>query len=80
MAPSDAVNDPWADFNQPKKSSWSSSDSDTDDEEVKKLQIKINPVAAGAERSKTAASVDELINAAVGLQLNATTLPVSTIS
>ena len=76
--PRDA-NDPWADFNQPpKKSFYSSSDSDSDDEEVKKIRVSIRPVAPGASgRSATSASVDELQRAVVGLDLNASTLPVS---
>ena len=76
--PRDA-NDPWADFNQPpKKSFYSSSDSDSDDEEVKKIRVNIRPVAQGASgRSATSASVDELQRAVVGLDLNASTLPVS---
>ena len=70
--------DPWADFNQSnKKSFYSSSDSDSDDEEVKKIRINIKPVEAGSSRSATSASVDELQRAALGLDLNASTLPVS---
>ena len=71
-------NDPWADFNQGnKKSFYSSSDSDTDDEEVKKIKINIRPVAAGPARAATSASVDELQKAVGGIDLNAATLPVS---
>jgi len=69
-------NDPWADFNQGnKKSFYSSSDSDTDDEEVKKIKINIRPVAAGPARAATSASVDELQKAVGGIDLNAATLP-----
>ena len=78
-APRVDANDPWADFNQPaKKNFYSSSDSDSDDDEVKKIRINIKPVAVGtgAERSKTSASVDELQRAVIGLDLNASTLPV----
>jgi hypothetical protein len=68
--------DPWADFNQAnKKSFYSSSDSDTDDEEVKKIKINIRPVAAGPARAATSASVDELQKAVGGIDLNAATLP-----
>jgi len=68
--------DPWADFNQGnKKSFYSSSDSDTDDEEVKKIKINIRPVAAGPARAATSASVDELQKAVGGIDLNAATLP-----
>ena len=73
------ANDPWADFNQPeKKSFYSSSDSDSDDEEVKKIRINIKPIeaVAGAARSATSASVDELQRAVGGIDLNVATLPV----
>merc|ERR1719318_1502988 len=74
--PSSEANDPWADFNQSnKKSFYSSSDSDTDDEEVKKIKINIRPVAAGPARAATSASVDELQKAVGGIDLNAATLP-----
>eukprot|EP00090_Calanus_glacialis_P027285 TRINITY_DN4295_c0_g1_i2.p1 TRINITY_DN4295_c0_g1~~TRINITY_DN4295_c0_g1_i2.p1 ORF type:complete len:1042 (-),score=254.32 TRINITY_DN4295_c0_g1_i2:278-3403(-) len=74
--PPSEANDPWADFNQSnKKSFYSSSDSDTDDEEVKKIKINIRPVAAGAARAATSASVDELQKAVVGIDLSAATLP-----
>ena len=72
-------NDPWADFNQPeKKSFYSSSDSDSDDEEVKKIRVNIRPIeaVAGAARSATSASVDELQRAVGGIDLNVATLPV----
>ena len=72
-------NDPWADFNQPeKKSFYSSSDSDSDDEEVKKIRVNIRPIEAvtGAARSATSASVDELQRAVGGIDLNVATLPV----
>jgi len=70
------ANDPWADFNQSnKKSFYSSSDSDTDDEEVKKIKINIRPVAAGPARAATSASVDELQKAVGGIDLSAATLP-----
>ena len=77
------ANDPWADFNQPeKKSFYSSSDSDSDDEEVKKIRINIKPieVVAGAARSATSASVDELQRAVGGIDLNVATLPVRVFS
>ena len=75
--PRPEANDPWADFNQSnKKSFYSSSDSDTDDEEVKKIKINIRPVAAGAARAATSASVDELQRAVGGIDLSAATLPV----
>ena len=77
------ANDPWADFNQPeKKSFYSSSDSDSDDEEVKKIRINIKPieVVAGATRSTTSASVDELQRAVGGIDLNVATLPVRVFS
>merc|ERR1712142_730189 len=65
-------NDPWADFNQAnKKSFYSSSDSDSDDEEVKRIKINIRPVAAGPARAATSASVDELQKAVGGIDLNA---------
>jgi len=74
--PPSEANDPWADFNQSnKKSFYSSSDSDTDDEEVKKIKINIRPVAAGPARAATSASVDELQKAVGGIDLNAATLP-----
>jgi len=74
--PPSEANDPWADFNQSnKKSFYSSSDSDTDDEEVKKIKINIRPVAAGPARAATSASVDELQRAVVGIDLSAATLP-----
>ena len=72
-------NDPWADFNQPeKKSFYSSSDSDSDDEEVKKIRVNIRPIeaVAGASRSATSASVDELQRAVGGIDLSVATLPV----
>ena len=70
-------NDPWADFNQAKKSFYSSSDSDSDDEEVKKIRINIRPVAAGEGNGRsTSASVDVLKSAIEGLDINAATLPV----
>ena len=71
-------NDPWADFNQAnKKSFYSSSDSDSDDEEVKRIKINIRPVASGPARAATSASVDELQKAVGGIDLNVATLPVS---
>eukprot|EP00092_Neocalanus_flemingeri_P030330 GFUD01032925.1.p1 GENE.GFUD01032925.1~~GFUD01032925.1.p1 ORF type:complete len:1132 (+),score=298.80 GFUD01032925.1:199-3594(+) len=74
--PPSEANDPWADFNQSnKKSFYSSSDSDTDDEEVKKIKINIRPVGAGPVRAATSASVDELQKAVIGIDLNAATLP-----
>jgi len=74
--PPSEASDPWADFNQSnKKSFYSSSDSDTDDEEVKKIKINIRPVAAGPARAATSASVDELQKAVGGIDLNAATLP-----
>jgi len=74
--PQPEANDPWADFNQSnKKSFYSSSDSDTDDEEVKKIKINIRPVAAGPARAPTSASVDELQRAVGGIDLSAATLP-----
>ena len=78
--PPSEASDPWADFNQSnKKSFYSSSDSDTDDEEVKKIKINIRPVAAGPARAATSASVDELQKAVGGIDLNAATLPVSLV-
>jgi len=69
-------NDPWADFNQAnKKSFYSSSDSDSDDEEVKRIKINIRPVASGPARAATSASVDELQKAVGGIDLNVATLP-----
>jgi len=74
--PPPKVSDPWADFNRDKKSFYSSSDSDSDDQEVKKIKINIRPAIVDSNaRSATSASVDELQRAVGGIDINAATLP-----
>merc|ERR1719391_759984 len=71
------ASDPWADFNQPasRKNFYSSSDSDSDDDEVKKTNkwkgITIKPATAGPS-ANSSASVDELQRVVGGLDISAT--------
>merc|ERR1719447_1529146 len=71
------ASDPWADFNQPtsRKNFYSSSDSDSDDDEVKKTNkwkgITIRPATAGPS-ANSSASVDELQRVVGGLDISAT--------
>lgn len=59
--------DPWADFNQPSKSFYSSSD-ESDDETKRKIKINIKPINGEGDKRKSA-TVDELQKAVGGLEL-----------
>ncbi len=67
--------DPWADFNHPTKSFYSSSDESDDDTTKKKIRVEIKPVvpngSGGADGSSPAisASLNELERAVGGLEI-----------
>jgi len=76
LSAAETATDPWADFNQPtKKSFYSSSDSDSEDESViKKINVKIKDINE-VKGAATSASVDEIHTALKGIELNVSTLP-----